>query len=208
MNYKDYADYNDNELLSYIEENNEIAEEIMLKKYVPVIHMVAKTKYKIWKNTMGDLEINELIEAGIIGAYNGIKYFDKNKKTRFSTFIYICINHKMNEWLSKRNTKNYQFNNETVKFTYLDEIYGEGYSENFFSNNESNPEQIVEKKEEFETMYNNICKYLSNLEQKVFLLKYEGLNVKQIKNYLNIDGRTISNALCRIRNKIKKYNLI
>ena len=53
----DYKDYNDNELLWYIAEQNEMATDILYKKYEPLIVNFAKKMYEYCQYS--GLEIND-----------------------------------------------------------------------------------------------------------------------------------------------------
>ena len=70
----DYRDYNDNEVLSYIYENNEEASEILYKKYEPLINLTATKFFKYCKSS--GLELNDLIQEGMMGLTNAINHFD------------------------------------------------------------------------------------------------------------------------------------
>ena len=88
-----YRDFNDNELLSYICENNEEANTILFKKYEPLINSIARKMYKYCKNT--GLELNDLIQEGMLGLNLAINHYDEQKDTTFYTFAKKCIERKM-----------------------------------------------------------------------------------------------------------------
>ena len=77
----DYRDYNDNEILSYIYENNEEANEILYKKYEPLITSIATRLFKYCKAT--GLELNDLIQEGMIALNNAINHYDESKDILF-----------------------------------------------------------------------------------------------------------------------------
>ena len=56
-----HRDYEDNELLFYISENNEEASNIMFDKYTPLINSIANDLIKYAKNS--GLELNDLVKA-------------------------------------------------------------------------------------------------------------------------------------------------
>ena len=89
----DYKDYNDYELLDYIAENNEDANNIMYKKYEPLIYKTAKRMYKYGKKL--GLDLNDLIQEGMLGLSKAIESFDENGDTMFYTYAKLCIERKI-----------------------------------------------------------------------------------------------------------------
>ena len=80
-----YKDYNDSELLSYIREENEEANEIIYEKYKPMIIMIAK-KMVTKCNSIG-LEVSDLVQEGMIALAEAIRtYNDIKDVTLFDNF--------------------------------------------------------------------------------------------------------------------------
>ena len=71
-----YREYNDYELLNYISENNEEANEILFEKYKPLIVNISNKLYKYCKNK--GLELNDLIQEGMLGLNLALKNYDQN----------------------------------------------------------------------------------------------------------------------------------
>ena len=85
MNYKNFNDY---ELLEYIYSCNEDANEILLYKYRPLIVNVAK---KMIKYCSGGVDLNDLIQEGMLGLNDAINSFREDKETNFGTYARLCI---------------------------------------------------------------------------------------------------------------------
>ena len=62
----------------------------------------------------------------------------------------------------------------------------------------------LEHKEYIKSVFSNIEKSLSDLEKKVLGLYLYGYSYKQIATALSVTEKSISNALCRVRNKLSK----
>ena len=67
----EYKDFNDYELLDYIAEGNEDANNIIIKKYEPLINKIAVKMLSFCKNN--GLEKNDLIQEGMIGLNHAIE---------------------------------------------------------------------------------------------------------------------------------------
>ena len=110
----DYRDYNDNEVLSYIYENNEEASEILYKKYEPLINLTATKFFKYCKSS--GLELNDLIQEGMMGLTNAINHFDESKDTLFYSFARTCIERKMISIIVSTRTQKHQVLNNSISF--------------------------------------------------------------------------------------------
>ena len=85
----EYASENDYELLYLISENNEEANEVIFKKYNPIIEYYAK-KYLPLVSNKG-IDYNDLYQEGLIGLNSAIEGYRDQKDIKFSTFAFICI---------------------------------------------------------------------------------------------------------------------
>ena len=82
-------EYNDFELVSLAQENNEEAIEILYKKYNDLIQRKAKRVLRILKGS--GIELSDIIQEALIGFDEAIRKFNQNDDTIFSTFAIICI---------------------------------------------------------------------------------------------------------------------
>lgn len=199
----DYRDYNDNELLSYIAENNEEASEIMYKKYTPLVTNIAKKMYIYIKNT--GIEVNDLIQEGMLGLSNAIHEYSEDKNATFYTFAKTCIERKMiTAVTAAKRLKHKPLNDslplEATKITddnlvFLEEIIGD---------NKDNPESMLLDSENFNEIINIARKELTDFELQVFELRISDFGYKEIAEILEKDIKAIDNALQRIKTKLKK----
>ena len=89
----EYKDFNDYELLNYIAENNEEANNIIFKKYSTVIDFYAK-KYLNLVDGKG-MDYNDLYQEGLIALNEAINKYKEQKNIKFASFASICIERKM-----------------------------------------------------------------------------------------------------------------
>lgn len=196
MNYRDYNDF---ELLSYIEENNEEANNIIFKKYEPLIISTATNMYKYCKNS--GLELNDLIQEGRLGLNLAINNYNANKDACFYTYARTCIKRHIITVVSQTKRLKNKVLNESVSLEFPDD---EKYKiESILSDNSLNPEEQILNYEGEKELIDNINNVLTTFEQQVFELKLAGFSYKEIAEILGKDLKSVDNAVQRIRSKAK-----
>ncbi len=197
----DYKEYNDYELLHYVSENSEEASNILYQKYQPFIQKCAYKLYPYVKSA--GLEVNDLVQEGMLGLMNAIEHFQEQKDTTFYTFATTCIQHKMiSIVVSTKRFKN-KFLNESIPIESVDD-QGTQYSlEQILGDETSNPEHILLNSENENDILNLAKDKLTSLESAVFELKISGFQYREIADILDKEPKAIDNALQRIRSKLK-----
>lgn len=197
----DYQDYNDNEILLYISENNEEASNIMFDKYKPLITKMATNLYK-YCNNLG-LEITDLVQEGLVGLNIAITNFDEKRDNLFYTYAKRCIETKMISAITAAARQKHRLLNESISLSDGDEEDID--LEDRIGDNSYNPEyKLIEQMTE-EELINGFKKELTGFEEDVFLLKIAGFNYKEIAEVLDKSNKAVDNALQRIKNKLKSY---
>ena len=198
MRYKDYNDY---ELLSFINEADENANEILFEKYKPLIVNTATKMIRYCKGT--SLEINDLIQEGMLGLNIAINRFNNNKEASFYTYAKKCIETKMISMVVASRRLKHKILNDSISLEYSNEDGQTINIEKFLSDDKSNPEEQILNDEQETELIDRINEILTDFEQQVFTLKNNGFDYKEISEILDKDIKSIDNALQRIRHKIK-----
>lgn len=197
----DYKDYNDFELLDYISENNEEANNIMFKKYEPLIKTTASKLIK-YVNGSG-LEQSDLEQEGMIGLSNAIDNFSASKDASFYTYAKNCIERKMISQVVSTNRFKRKILNEAISFETTDQ-YGIDINLEFFLRDDSNnPERILLNEEKANELLNSALDVLTDFETQVLELKVNGFEYREIAEILEKEPKAIDNAIQRIRKKLK-----
>lgn len=199
MNYRDYNDF---ELLSYIAEQNEEASEVLFEKYRPLIVATANRLYYYCKNT--GLELNDLIQEGMLGLNLAMTSFDDSKDTSFYTYAKKCIERKIISLVVGSRRLKHKFLNDSLSFELTDSDNETYTFEKSLEDNSYNPEKILLNSERAEELIKKVSDELTDFEVQVFELKLNGFDYKEIAEILDKDSKSIDNALQRIKNKIKK----
>lgn len=195
-------DYNDQELLDYISEGNEDAINILYTKYEPYIH--SKARKLLNSATNVGLDLNDLIQEGLIALNEAIRNYKITLDTTFYTFATTCIDHKMISTMISAQRLKHKILNESISF---DQELNDGTSisiENMIVNKENNPETVLLSMEREQDLFREVKQVLTDFEYQVFELKYHNFNYKEIAEILDKDAKSVDNALQRMRSKVSK----
>ena len=194
-----YESYNDYELVYLVREDNSEANEILFNKYAPIITSYSNQYSKYIKNI--GLEVNDLIQEGMLGLNNAISTFNEDKDVLFYTYAITCIKRTIITAIVKANRqKNRPLNNSISFENDLD------LSENdkLLYDNSYNPEYIIENNENIEDLNKIARKVLSELELQVFDLRINNFSYNEIAILLSKSPKAIDSTIQRIKLKLKK----
>lgn len=192
----EYKDFNDYELLSYIAEGNEEANNIIIKKYEPLINKIAIKMLPYCKNN--GLEKNDLVQEGMIGLNHAIERYHEQKDVLFYTYAKKCIERKIISVVISSNRNKNKILNESI--SYDDD---ENLLLRFIKSETPSPEEEIISIELEERLLQKIKGALTDLEDQVFSLLICGFKYKEIAEMLDKDGKSIDNTIQRIKVKIK-----
>lgn len=195
-----YKEYNDYELLYYINENDEDANNILFNKYTPVIKNIISKKLSYAEKN--GLDYNDLMQEGLIGLNSAINSFKEEKNVMFYTFANVCIERSINNAIRNASRDKHKNLNNSISLDYIKE-----------ESNDSLYNEIVNTKDEVldnilvNEYKSDIYKFVeincSKLEQEIFNLKIQGYKIKEICEITNKSSKTIDNAVQRLKIKIK-----
>jgi len=178
----------DNILINKAKNGDNESLDTLMNKYKNLVKKISRNYFII------SSEYSDVVQEGMIGLFNAINKFDESKNAQFKTFATLCINRQILTAIKKA----YKFNNELI-----DDI-GESVvkqSMQIFS-----PEQDFIFNEEYKELLEEISNNLSHKEQTILRLFLQNKSYDEIAKELNINKKSVDNALSRIRNKLKYLN--
>lgn len=190
-----YQELNDFELISYVNENNEEAKNIMFDKYKPLIISIAKRMAKYSYNS--GLDMNDLIQEGMIGFSHALASFNESRGVIFYTYAKTCIERNLINTLITANRKKHKILNDSISLDVF-------MSEQDIKDNYNNPEEMVINDANINELKEKIKIMLTPFELQVFDLKVNGFEYREIADILDRKPKDIDNALQRIKNKLKE----
>lgn len=176
----------DNELLAEIKQNKACSIEELIQKYHSTVEIIAK------KYINSPLEMDDLIQEGMIGLLAAINSFKDDKKAKFSTYANICINNSIQTALRK--------------FSRLKDIPQSSFVE--LEENATDGQTALSAEDEFlaKESVNNLSdvlyEELSSFENQVLRLFMVGCSYNEIAEKLGKNPKAIDNAIQRIRKKL------
>lgn len=182
----------DNELIELANSGNDDAYSVLVGRYIILVRSCVKSYFS------DSHEFDDLMQEGLIGLVNAIKSYDCSCSASFSTFAHLCIDRNIVSAIRKSLRK------KQIPSSMLVFIDDEPQLDNRASSQSSiNPESRVIDAESYEQRIKFIFSRLSKTEQKVLKLYLHGKTYEQIAKSLNISTKSVGNALCRIRSKLK-----
>lgn len=155
------------------------------------------------KYYISGFEKEDIYQESYIGVLSAIKYFNKNKNNNFYAFANLIIERRIIMLLKKSKKMNNISLNNSVSLdskmnsdTYNSFIDFLESDKNFLEDLKTE-ELLNEKKEK-------LIKILSKLEKQVFNLYIKGYSYKEISNKMNINEKSVDNAIQRIKSKSMK----
>ena len=193
---------NENDLIIKAKAGDEHAFEEIAKNYKALVTSVAKKFFLLG----GDLD--DLLQEGMIALYNAILTFNLEKQVTFYTYAKTCIENRIKNLVKSDSAYKNSFLNESMKYNEQGEVVifnnvSEKTSVMHPIEFVSSPEDTFANNESAELLRSEIESKLSYLEVEVLRLFLDGLTYEQIAENLNINTKSVDNALNRIKNKVK-----
>jgi RNA polymerase sporulation-specific sigma factor len=197
MSDKEYSLFSDKDLVAMAGHGDLAAEEYLLNKYSSLV------RYEIRFLYIAGAEVEDLMQEGMIGLFTAIRSYDIESDVQFSTFATTCIRNKVKTYITSANRKKHIPLN-----TYISIYAGEHDEDDapildLLIDDAPSPEEKVLKDERMKEMYEEIDRKLSPVEKKVVRLYIQGASHSEIARAIGKEEKAVSNALTRIRNKLK-----
>jgi RNA polymerase sporulation-specific sigma factor len=179
-----YEFLSDNELALKAQSGDGEANVALLRRHMGLI----KNRAAVFYN--GSIEMEDLMQEGIIALYQCIKGFNASESS-FPTFARLCVDRAL---ISEIRAMSRKKRIPKDKLVSLDDVS--------VAANESDPEKMLIETEEVSNLSVSLQRLLSKLEYKVLMLYLHNYSVADIAEALSVSEKSVNNALYRIRNKL------
>ncbi|WHY59069.1 RNA polymerase sporulation sigma factor SigH [Peribacillus simplex] len=198
---ENYTHMEDVMLVGKIHNGDEDALDFLIKKYRCVVQANA-LKYFL---TGGDKE--DVFQEGMIGLYKAIRDYKNCKKSSFRSFAELCITRQIITAVKAAIRQKHSPLNNYVSL-YMPIYQGEseqGLIDLIPEQRQNDPVTILIKSEEICDIELILTEVLSELESSVVDLYLEGKTYFEIAKELNVQKKTIDNALQRVKRKLERH---
>ncbi len=160
------------------------------KDFLPLI------KSRVARYSGDSAEFDDMVQEASIGFLEAIRSYRK-ELSGFTAFAILCIDRKLFDCFKHNSRKGAVPKHGTVP---LDTVADAAVCNPF----PDNPESIFIAQEEYKKYIDLAKGRLSDLEFNVFRLFIGGMSYREISGKLEIDEKSVSNAMQRVRLKLKK----
>ncbi len=187
------------EIIEQAKNGNKLAIEYLINKNMDIVY--AKAKYFFIKG----LDKDDVIQEGMLGLFKAIRDYKTDREASFRGFSQLCVHRQLISAIKRANRQKHQpLNNSTsINKTYdHDNESGRSFSEILPDKKKKLEDQFVYK-EIIDLVFEEIEQDLTKLEKEVFYEYLDDRTYKEISKKLDINVKTVDNALQRARKKIE-----
>ncbi len=148
----------------------------------------------------GNIEREDMLQEANIALFDAAVTYKHQNSVSFGLYAKICINNRI---ISRLRASGGKYR-ETSSLEQLREM---GICTECLTSADPDPSNLVIEKENFKSLKSLIHRNLSKYENKVFSLYMQGHPAKDIAALVEKPHKSIDNAICRIRAKLKKILL-
>jgi RNA polymerase sporulation-specific sigma factor len=185
-------------IIKQAKNGNKMAIEYLINQNMDIVY--AKAKYFFIKG----LDKEDVIQEGMLGLFKAIRDYRTDREASFRGFSQLCVHRQLISAIKRANRQKHQpLNNSTsINKTYdYDNESGRSFSEILPDKKKKLEDQFVYK-EIINLVFREIEKDLTELEKNVFYEYLDDRTYKEISDKLEINVKTVDNALQRARKKI------
>lgn len=198
---KKYRELTDKELVRSSRAGDPVAESVLINRYQYLAFVKARSYYL----TGADHE--DTVQEGMIGLFKAIRDYKEGELCSFRSFAILCITRQI---ITAVKTHARKKHNPLSSYQSLDtQIPDENLLDNLASHSlradkSEDPLELFIYEEELDSVIGILRDKLSDLEWSVFVEYLEGKSYQEIAQEINCETKVVDNALCRIKQKMKK----
>lgn len=196
-----YNDSNDHELLYMIRQKDEVALEMLLKKYHNTIMGIVYGMFRYAR--LLRISKEELYSAGMTGFVQAVECYREDLNVSFQSFLKLCVERECRSLLRKHRGLSYSLISGSLS---LDMTISE--DENLYlidtiacTNPDFDPQWQFRYNEAKRSLAEKLSK-MTSFEVKVIHYRLEGYSYAEIAELCSVSSKAVDNALQRIKKKL------
>lgn len=201
VNYCDFDNMLDEEIVLIARDDNPIAEEYLIHKYRNYVKAKAKSYFLIGADK------DDIYQEGMIGLYKAIRDFKPDKLSSFRAFAELCITRQIITAIKTATRQKHIPLNSYVSLNkpIYDEESDRTLMDILSTIHISDPEELIISREERQKIERKMSEVLSELEIDVLRCYLDGKSYQEIACDLDRHAKSIDNALQRVKRKLEKH---
>lgn len=197
QNFTEYENQTDEALIEKLRKGHPEIVDYIMDKYKNLVRKRANAMFLIGGET------DDLIQEGMIGLFKAVRDYQRDKDASFYHFADLCITRQIYHAVEASQRKKHQPLNSYIS---LNAQAGQEGTDSFLDLLESfengNPEQMLIERENVNSIREKAKNVLSTMEWQVLEYYLQGMNYRQIAEYMQKEAKSIDNAIQRIRTKL------
>ncbi len=198
--------YNENrfqeEMLVKMAKDGDVkAQDLIINKYKNVVRAKARSYFLI------GADHEDIIQEGMIGLFKAIRDYQPSRMASFRSFAELCIKRQIITAIKTATRQKHMPLNSYISLN--KPMYDEDSDRTLYdlmrNNRELNPENLIIRQEEKNTMEIKMGEVLSDLEMKVLNAYLDGKSYQEIAEEMKRPVKSIDNALQRVKKKFEKF---
>ncbi len=153
---------------------------LLMKRYSHLIFEKAGSVY------CRGLERDDLYQEGMIALFRAVMTYEEGKGASFRTYALTCVTNRFRDLLRKSGGAIVSVSMDDIQLPHLD-----------------GPENEIIARDELERLGKWMQRSLSEKERAILLCYLSGMSYAEIAQWQGCDVKSVSNALLRVRKKLK-----
>lgn len=191
----------DEEIIQEAQNGKAEAVNTLLTKYKSLVNKISRSYFLVG----GDME--DIVQEGMIGLYKAIINFSPDKHASFKTFASTCIKHQIQNAVKVASSEKNMILSTAMPIAEQVKQEDEEELEILIPSSLPAPDFKVIENERIKELWDSIKNALSTLEYKILSLYLRGYSYGEIASSLEINKKSVDNALSRIKSKLSFLKL-
>jgi len=201
VDYQDYSQLSDDELIKIIHDGDSRAEEVLIKRYKNFVLAKSRSYFLVGAGR------EDIVQEGMIGLYKAVRDYKIDRLASFRAFAELCITRQIITAIKAATRQKHQPLNSYVSLN--KPIYDEESDRTLLDilkgTKLNNPEELFVSKETYDLIENQISEMLSTLEFNVLQEYLNGKSYQDIADTLDKHVKSVDNALQRVKRKMEDF---
>lgn len=199
---ENFASFSDEELVVLAQQSDDRALDYLLSKYFVYVRNKSLSYYIVGADR------DDIIQEGMIGLFKAVRDFSSERGVSFKTFADVCVTRQIITAVKNASRQKHAPLNFYVSLnkSVSDEDEDSTLSDILGQAKDSNPEEILIKKENANILGSEMGRLLSQFELLVLTLYLQGNSYQDIGKMIGKTPKSVDNALQRIKKKFEKIS--